>query len=218
MWLARSASYRWPAEMIRDNALAASGLLVRESGGASVKPYQPVDLWIEKSFFSKILLRYMQDQGSDLYKRSIYTFIRRTAPPPAMTIFDQPSREVCTVKRELTSTPLQALVLMNDPQFVEAARILAERVQIVYGSKLEDQLIQSFRLVTGRAPSDKELAIFQSLYDDQYDMYQKNRQAASKLLTVGALRSDPKLEPIHTAALAMVTSAMINHDDAYMKR
>ena len=114
--------------MIRDNALAASGLLVHNVvGGASVKPYQPEGLWIEKSSFSDQLLRYHANSGDSLYRRSMYTFIRRTQPHPAMTIFDQPNREICTVKRENTNTPLQALVLLNDPQFVEAAKMLAPK-------------------------------------------------------------------------------------------
>ena len=122
IWLARSPSYRWPAETIRDNALAASGLLVEKIGGKSVKPYQPDSLWIELGNFSHILLYFHQDHGDDLYRRSMYTFIRRTSPPPYMTTFDMANRDVCTVKREITNTPLQALNLMNDPQFIESCK------------------------------------------------------------------------------------------------
>jgi len=189
--LARAPSYRLPAEMIRDNALAASGLLVQdEIGGASVKPYQPEGLWIEKTSFSHELKRYVPNHGDSLYRRSMYTFIRRTQPHPAMAIFDQPNREICTVKRENTNTPLQALVLLNDPQFVESAKILAQRMQIEGGSDLHEQLIYAFRLVTGRVPVDEELAIFHRLYSDQLTIY----------------------------ALTVVASTMINHDEAYTKR
>jgi len=217
-WLARGPSYRLPAEMIRDNALAASGLLVQEAGGASVKPYQPEGLWIEKSFFSKILLNYKQDHGENLYRRSMYTFIRRTSPPPAMTIFDQPNREVCIVKRENTSTPLQALVLLNDPQFVEAARVLAERVQLESGPDLRDQLTYAFRLTTGRHPDQNEITVFEKLYKDQYEIFNKDGTASRSLLDVGETLSERGLDPSQTAALAMVASTMINHDEAYMKR
>ncbi len=217
-WLARGSTYRLPAEMIRDNALAASGLLVKETGGASVRPYQPEGLWIEKSFFSKILLNYKQDNGEDLYKRSMYTFIRRTAPPPAMTIFDQPNREVCTIKRENTSTPLQALVLMNDPQFVEASRVLAERIQLEIGQDISSQIQYAFRLATGRSVSKEELVIFEKIYQDQYEIFKKDQQASDGLLNVGETIADRSLDKSQTAALAMVTSTMLNHDEAYMKR
>ena len=116
--------------MIRDNALAASGLLVQKVGGESVKPYQPEGLWIEKGNFSYRLLRYKVTKGDSLYRRSLYTFVKRTSPHPSMTAFDAPNRDICVVKRENTNTPLQALVLLNDPQFVEAARVLAERIQL----------------------------------------------------------------------------------------
>ena len=217
-WLARGSTYRLPAEMIRDNALAASGLLVNETGGASVRPYQPEGLWIEKSFFSKILLNYKQDKGDDLYKRSMYTFIRRTAPPPSMTIFDQPNREVCTIKRENTSTPLQALVLMNDPQFVEASRVLAERIQLEIGGDIASQIQYAFRLTTGRSATQDELAIFEKMYQDQYKIFRKDKQASKSLLNVGETLADRSLDKNQTAALAMVTSTMLNHDEAYMKR
>ena len=216
--LARGASYRLPAEMIRDNALAASGLLVDEAGGASVKPYQPDGLWIEKSFFSKILLTYKQDEGQDLFRRSMYTFVRRTSPPPAMTIFDQPNREVCTIKRENTNTPLQALVLLNDPQFVEAARVLAERIQVEGGDDFKSQITYAFRLATGRSPDKEEIQVLQDLYEDQYNIYESDITASKELLGVGATKADLKASIPHTAALAMVTSAIMNHDEAYMKR
>jgi len=216
--LARAPSFRLPAEMIRDNALAASGLLVQNEGGESVKPYQPKGLWIEKTSFSKQLLTYKETKGDSLYRRSLYTFIRRTQPHPAMVIFDAPSREVCTIKRENTSTPLQALVLLNDPQFVEAARVMAERCQIEGGDKINDQIQLAFRLSTGRKATDKELDILTELYNKQHEKYGADRQAAKAFIAVGDYDVANNLDPARTAALAAVTSTIINHNESYMKR
>ena len=216
--LARGSSYRLPAEMIRDNALAASGLLVRNPGGSSVRPYQPEGLWIEKSFFSQILLTYQQDQGEDLYRRSMYTFIRRTAPPPAMAVFDQPNREVCTLKRETTNTPLQALVLLNDPQFVEAARVLAERIQLEGGADLTDQISMAFRLSTSRLPEPEEVQILEKLYHEQLSLLEQSNGHGREILNVGESSVDNSLDKKKTAALAMVTNTILNHDESYMKR
>ena len=169
IYLWRSNSYRLPAEMIRDNALAASGLLVKKTGGKSVKPYQPDGLWREKSNFSIKLLDYkISETEEDLYRRSLYTFLRRTSPPPSMSVFDAPSREVCTVKREITNTPLQALVLLNDPQFVEASRVLAERIQIEESGSIKKSIEYGFQLCTSRMPSSEELQILKEFYDNQY--------------------------------------------------
>src|SRR5207245_464180 len=145
--LARGPGRRLSAEMLRDAALAAGGLLVDKAGGPPVKPYQPPGLWREQNAFLPV---YVADKGEGLYRRSLYTFWRRTSPPPDMTIFDAPSREVCTVRRQATSTPLQPLVLLNDPQFVEAARGLGERMLREGGASLEDKLVFTFRLAATR--------------------------------------------------------------------
>jgi hypothetical protein len=216
--LARGPSYRMQAEMIRDNALAASGVLKKEKGGESVKPYQPEGLWIEKSSFSHVLLNYKPDHGDSLYRRSLYTFVRRTSPNPSMTIFDAPTREICVVKRENTSTPLQALVLLNDPQFVEAARIMAERIQEEGGESLEDQIQYAFRLSTGRTASSEEIKLLSELYDSQYAHYTANKSAAKDFISVGEFRVPDNLDIPKTAALASVTSTIINHNESYMKR
>lgn len=216
--LARSPSYRLTAEMIRDNALAASGLLVRKIGGKSVKPYQPEGLWIELGNFSHELLHYRQDKGEDLYRRSMYTFIRRTSPPPYMTTFDAPNRDVCTVRRENTNTPLQALTLLNDPQFVEAARVLAERMQMEGGNALADQITFAFRRITSRFPDEEELQVFNTLYKGELKRFRSDPKAAEALLNVGEYPVSAELDQAQTAALAMVTSTMLNHDEAYMKR
>ncbi|MEZ5044681.1 MAG: DUF1553 domain-containing protein [Saprospiraceae bacterium] len=216
--LARGPSHRWPAEIIRDNALAAAGLLQHRIGGPSVKPYQPEGLWIDLGNFSYKLLHYKQDSGDDLYRRSMYTFIRRTSPPPAMTIFDAPSREVCTVQREVTNTPLQALVLLNDPTYVEAARVMAERMQREGGNQLKDQLLFAFRLFTSRKPSDEELGVLIDLYQKEKTRFTQAPTQAKEALSVGEYPIDPSFDPIETAALTMVNSVVINYDEFYMKR
>ncbi len=217
-FLSRSPSYRLQAEMIRDNSLAASGLLVKKQGGESVKPYQPGDLWIEKSSFSHILLNYRQSQGDSLYRRSLYTFVRRTSPHPAMTIFDAPSREVCTIKRENTSTPLQALVLLNDPEFVEAARVMASRIQEEGGKSVEQQIQYAFRLTIGRKANSEELKLLEELYEKQARYFTKNPIEASKLLAVGESKDFVYENVSKSAALTLVASTIINHNEAYMKR
>lgn len=217
-YLARGNSYRLPAEMIRDNALAASGLLVNQIGGKSVKPYQPGKLWIEKNSFSHILLNYKESEGDSLYRRGLYTFIRRTSPHPAMTAFDAPNREVSTIKRENTNTPLQSLVLMNDTQFVEASRVLAERMQKEGGDSLDEQIAYGFRLAVSRYPKNEEKEIFRELYFKQADRFKAKPTEAAELLSVGKRQLDNSLDTRKTAALTMVANIMLNHDETYMKR
>ena len=217
-YLSRGPSYRWPAEVIRDNALAASGLLNQKIGGPSVKPYQPPDLWKEKNEFSGYLKVYKPDTGQDLYRRSMYTFIRRTVPPPAMIAFDATDRSVCTVRRETTNTPQQALVLMNDPQFVEAARVLAVAMQKHGGEQLEDQLTFAWRRICGRYPDSHELTTLKTLYRHELERFKENPKRADQLLSIGEFPFDYSVEPQKTAALAMVNNAIMNFDEAYMKR
>ena len=216
--LSRSNSYRLPAEMIRDNALAASGLLVKHIGGKSVRPYQPKGLWIEKSNYSIKLLNYKESTGDSLYRRSMYTFIRRTNPPPSMSTFDAPTREVCTVKREITNTPLQALVLLNDPQFVEASRILAERIQKERPSSIEESIKHGFRLCTSRKPRDKEIELLKNLYDEQLKKFKLSPKLAYNIFKNGKKPRDKTLNLYKTAALSMVANVMLNHDEVYMRR
>ncbi|MDX2249006.1 MAG: DUF1553 domain-containing protein [Bacteroidia bacterium] len=216
--LARGARYRLSAEMIRDNALAASGLLVQKIGGASVKPYQPEGLWIEKSNFSYILLDYKQDKGEDLYRRGMYTFIRRTSPHPSMTAFDASDRNNCVVRRQNTNTPMQALILLNDPQYVEAARFLGERMMKEGGAKKEDKITYGFRLVTGRKPEAQEVAIFLRLYEDELKKYTQDQKSAQLLLKTGEKPREETLPLPESAAMAIVASMMFNHDAFYTKR
>ncbi len=216
--LAKSPSYRWPAEMIRDNALASSGLLVKKIGGKSVKPYQPDSLWIELGNFSHVLLYFHQDHGEDLYRRSMYTFIRRTSPPPYMTTFDVAPRSVCVVKREITNTPLQALNLMNDPQFVEAAKVLAERVLKENSGDPKEQITQAFRLVTSRWPNNKELDVLREVYNREEKRYTGKADQAIQLLKVGEYEVDKNLPLNNLAAMTMVANTLLNLDEAYTKR
>jgi hypothetical protein len=218
LYLARNNSYRLPAEMIRDNALAASGLLVQQLGGESVKPYQPGKLWEEKNTFSHKLLTYEESEGQDLYRRGLYTFVRRNSPHPAMTAFDAPNREVCTITRETTNTPMQALVLLNDPQFVEASKVLAERMQKEGGSSLEDQLSYGFRLAVSRYPKAAETAIFKELFLEQQQRFHQDPKEAKELMSVGRKAVDPTMDHVRTAAMTLVANTMLNHDEAYMKR
>lgn len=218
IYLSSGPSYRWPAEIIRDNALAASGLLNDRVGGESVKPYQPPDLWKDLNEFSGYLNTYEQDTGQDLYRRSMYTFIRRTSPPPAMTILDAPNRALCVVKRERTNTPLQALVLMNDPQLIEAARVLAVRMQQAGGSTLNAQLQFAFRRLTGRSADDDEIAILAKQYEMSKKRFLEDPSAARAVLEVGAYPQEESLDKANTAALAMVANSILNFDETYMKR
>ena len=216
--LARGSSYRWPAELIRDNALAASGLLVRKIGGPSVRPYQPEGLWIEKGTFSHKLLRYREDQGEGLYRRSLYTFLKRTSPHPAMTVFDAPNRDVCTVSRESTNTPLQALVLLNDPQFVEAARVLSARMVKEGGMHLRDQIVYGFRLVSGRTPLNEEIEVLEKIFSEGVHTFTQERPKALTLLKVGQFKHDPLLPVVESGAMTLVASTLLNMDESYMKR
>ncbi len=215
LYLARGPSYRLPAEMIRDNALAASGLLTQKVGGASVKPYQPEGLWLEKNGFDSA---YRHSSGESLYRRSMYTLIRRTMPSPAMIAFDATNRSVCIVKRENTNTPLQALVLLNDPQFVEAARVLAERIQKESGEELSQQAVYAFRLVTGRKPTKSEVRLLMEQYKSEISRFREEPESAEQLLNIGEYPLDKNLDKTQTAALAMVANTLLNHDGAYMKR
>ena len=213
--LARGPAKRLSAEMLRDQALAASGLLVEKVGGPSVKPYQPAGLWEEIAMGRPT---YDQGKGDDLYRRSLYTFWKRTVPPPAMATFDAADKSTCSVKRQATSTPLQALVLLNDVQFVEAARFVGERVLKEGGPSPDDRAVYAFRLVTGRRPSDRERAVLVALLTEQQAAFEKDPAAAKKLLSVGDKPADPKLPPAELAAAAALANALFSHDEAVVRR
>ncbi|WP_425399407.1 DUF1553 domain-containing protein [Aeoliella sp.] len=211
--LARGPSGRLSAEMIRDAALASSGLLFEQLGGAPAHPFQPAGLWEEKGAAT-----YKRDHGAGSHRRSLYTVWKRTSPPPAMMSFDAADREVCTMQRQSTVTPLQALVLLNDPQHVEAACGLAYRIKDLKLPSLDEQLAQLFRLVTSRHASDAELAILKQLHQDQRLYYADNPESAKQLLSVGDLPEPEAATAADMAALAAVAQAVLNHDAATMKR
>jgi hypothetical protein len=212
--LARGPKRRLPAEAIRDSALAASGLLNRAIGGPSVRPYQPAGLW-EQSGTGK---KYVQDTGDKLYRRSLYTFWRRTSPPPSMLAFDAMSREVCTAKRESTTTPLQSLVLLNDPQFVEAARVFAERLLKTFAADETARHREAFRALTGRAPDRIELDILARLFRDEHDLFLAHPDDARAFAATGDSKPDPSLAPADVAALTAVVSAIMNQDEFVVVR
>ncbi|MCK5443600.1 MAG: DUF1553 domain-containing protein, partial [Maribacter sp.] len=217
-YLARSPSYRWPAEMIRDNALKASGLLVEEIGGPSVKPYQPDGLWKEVLMASSKLAKYKPDTGKNLYRRSLYTFSRRFAPNPFMINFDATSREICTIRRGVTSTPLQALTLLNDPQIVEASRVLSEKVQKEFPDQVEEQIETAFRLSTGLKPDTEQLEILKTHYQKSMQKFLETPAMADSILSVGKQSFDLALSKEKTAAMTLVVSTIFNFDESYMKR
>ncbi len=212
--IARGPSARLSAEMIRDLALAASGLLIRKIGGPSVKPYQPDGLWAFNAFSGK----YEQDHGDNLYRRSLYTFWKRTNPPPSMNIFDAPSRAYCVVKREKTATPLQALVLMNDPQFLEASRVLGERIINEGGSSVENKIALGYRLLTGRYPGTQEIKLLTEQYQDAWTLYGENRNKASDLIAIGEFPINKLIDKTELAAYSQVMSTIMNFDATTMKR
>jgi mono/diheme cytochrome c family protein len=217
--LARGPRMRLPAEMIRDTALAASGLLNGEIGGPSVLPYQPKGLWEEMAFGEGFSAQsYEQSHGKDLYRRGMYTFWKRTVPPASMATFDAPDREKCTARRALTNTPLQALVLMNDPTYVEASRALAQRTLLEAGKDEKQRVEFAFRLATARKPTGKEAGVLRHLLKARLEEFQKDRGAAMKLLGVGESARDRSLEPSELAAWTTVASTILNLDETITKQ
>nr|WP_295926832.1 DUF1553 domain-containing protein [uncultured Dyadobacter sp.] len=217
MLLARGARFRFTAEMIRDNSLAISGLLVNKVGGKSVYPYQPAGLWDELS--DKIWrYRYAQEPGEGLYRRSLYTIWKRTSPPPSMLIFDAPERGECTVKRRSTNTPLQALVMLNDPQYIESARVLAQRVLREKAGDGANAVDQVFRLVTGRRPDATERQILGRFYADELSRFRAKPAQMLEYLRTGSSKWDATLKPEEIAALATVANAVMNTDEGYTRK
>ncbi len=217
--LARGARFRLPAEMVRDNALAAAGLLADDRiGGPSVYPYQPKGLWEELAFGDVYSSQtYVPSTGKDLYRRSMYTFAKRTAPPASASIFDAPDREKCTARRARTNTPLQGLVLLNDPTYVEAARVLAQRVILQAGRNPAARIDMAFRLATARKPDSRELKILEEIAQQQTAHYRGDKAAAAKLIGVGDSKADPKLDVGELAAWTTVTSTILNLDETITK-
>ncbi|MGH9934902.1 MAG: DUF1553 domain-containing protein, partial [Blastocatellia bacterium] len=216
--LARGPRYRLPAETVRDNALAVSGLLNNEIGGRSVLPYQPPGLWEEMAFGDGFSMQeYVRSYGRDLYRRSMYTFWKRTVPPAAMATFDAPDREKCVARRAVTNTPLQALIALNDPTYVEAARAMAERTLREGGKDARSRIVYAFRLALARKPSAREAQVLRDLLSQQLINYRKDGKAASELLRVGESVADNKIDQAELAAWTMVASAILNLDETITK-
>ena len=215
--LSRGPRFRLDAEMIRDNALFVSGLLVEKIGGPSVKTYQPEGLWRAVGYTDSNTAKFKQDKGEKLFRRSMYTFWKRTSPPPSMSTFDAPSRESCTVRRERTNTPLQALTLLNDVQFVEAARHFAARIMKDGGKTAEDKIIFAFRSATGRKPTAAEIAVVLDVYETHRQHFQNHQKEAKKLLSIGDTKLDKKLGLVEHAAWTMVANLLLNLDETITK-
>jgi len=209
--LARGPRARLTAEEVRDAALSASGLLVHTVGGPSVKPYQPGDLWKDASQIS-----YQQDTGDGLYRRSMYTYLKRTVPPPMMMTFDAADRETCVARRETTTTPLQALVLLNDEQFVEASRVLAEGVMAEH-RKEKAALVEAFQRLIGRDPKDRELEILQKAYDEQRDVFAASPKDAEAYTVTGEKPVAEGVDRVDLAAMTAVIQLIMNYDEFQVK-
>jgi hypothetical protein len=211
--LTRGPRFRLDAEMLRDQALYVGDLLVERVGGPSVKPPQPVGLWEAVAFTGSNTGIFRADQGVEkVHRRSMYTFWKRTAHPPQMGTLDAPSREACTVRRERTNTPLQALLMMNEQLFVEASRALAQRTLKEPGDN-DARLRQVFRRVTARLPDALEMEVLQSALQENRKRYQADPQAAQQLIRVGESRPDPSLRPQELAAWTMVANLLLNLDE-----
>lgn len=215
-WYSYFPAYRLSAEMIRDNALAASGLLVSTIGGPSVYPYQPKGIW--KALATRNATVYEEGEGDDLYRRSMYTVWKRSAPPPSMMNFDAPDRYYCIVSRQKTATPLQSLVLMNDPQYVEAARMLAERTMLEGGETKAEKINFILKCLIGRKSDIKELAAMEALLAEELTNFQENKKGRKELLAIGAHPMNTKINPTELAAYTMVASTIMNFDEFVMKR
>jgi hypothetical protein len=215
--LARGPRFRLDGEVVRDSALAASGLLERKMGGPPVRPYQPAGVWEGTSMVSSNTRNYKQDTGESLYRRSLYTLWKRQAPPASMDIFDGPTREVCVVRRERTNTPMQALVTLNDPQFVEAARVLAERAMHASKGDMTAAIDFMTARVLARPFTPAERTIVGNAYQDFASHYRQDQAAAEKLVAVGESPRDQSLPASELAAFTMVANQIFSLDEALNK-
>jgi hypothetical protein len=208
--LARGPARRLTAEQLRDSALALSGLLAETIGGPPVKPYQPEgSMW---KAINNFLPEYKRDTGDGLYRRSLYTFWRRTTTPPNMILFDTSTRETCSTNRQATNTPLQALVLLNDPQFVEAARKLAERIMKEGGETDDSRAQWAYREVTGKNPTPVQLTILLELLTEQREFFKSKSSDATALLKIGDSKPDPALDPTELATFTTLAQTLLNLD------
>ena len=211
--LTRGPKFRMDAEEVRDNALFAGGLINLQMGGRGVRTYQPPGIWEAVGYTASNTAKYSQDHGDSLYRRSLYLFWKRTAPPPMMTTFDAPSREQCRARREKTNTPLQALLTMNDTQYFEAARHLGYRMLREGGNDDQEKLRYGFRLVTARAPTASEAAVLTETLATQRGHYQTDQDAASKVISVGESPVPTDVAATDLAAFTMVANLLLNLDE-----
>lgn len=216
--LTRGPRFRMSGEMIRDTALAVSGLLNHRMGGPSVRPYQPAGLWKEVDGLTELAGVYQQDHGGALFRRTVYTYWKRGSPPPALMVFDAPVRETCAMRRSRTNTPLQSLVLLNDPTYVEAARGLAERVLNQADLTPEARITLAFRLATARPPQSAERDVLLSVFNVQLARFRENQSAAVELVRVGESEPNQQLNTQELAAWTTVASIILNLDETITKR
>lgn len=216
IYLSHAPRYRLPAEFVRDVVLSSSGLLVRTIGGPSVKPYQPKGLWEAATSGRGVLATYKQDHGDSLYRRGMYTFIKLTVPPPGMGIFDASNRDQCEVKRSRTNTPLQALVMLNDPTVLEASRVLAQRLQNEQSGEA-DKLSKAFRMIICRKATSKELDIVTGYYNDQLQLFKQKQLDAAKTLATGEYKQIATGDVNATAALMKTIEMIYNLEEAIEK-
>jgi hypothetical protein len=215
--LSRGPRFRMDAEMLRDIALQASGLLVDRIGGPSVKPYQPANIWEQVSYPSSDTVDYAQEHGDALYRRSMYTYVKRMASPPSMDAFDAPMRDVVCTRRQRTDTPLQALVTMNDVQWVEAARALAQRVIHEAGPDTKKRVNRLSEILLGHNASTPMTEALETSLQQMQEHYAKDLKAARSLVGVGEKKRDPSVAESELAAWTMVASEMLNLDETINK-
>lgn len=216
IYLSRGPRNRLQAEFIRDLVLSSSGLLVKTIGGPSVKPYQPQGLWENATSGRGVLATYNQDHGDSLYRRGMYTFIKLTVPPPSMVMFDASNRDQCEVRRLKTNTPLQALIMMNDPTVLEASRVLAEKLSVEQTASA-DKITKAFRLIVCRKPSEKELKTLQDYYNDQLEEFIQKKLDAQKTIAIGEYAVSKNIDMNNTAALIKVINVIYNLEETITK-
>ncbi|MEI7735261.1 MAG: PSD1 and planctomycete cytochrome C domain-containing protein [Ferruginibacter sp.] len=216
IYLSHAPRQRLPAEFVRDMYLSSSGLLVKKIGGPSVKPYQPKGLWEQATSGRGVLASYKQDHDDNLYRRGLYNFIKLTVPPPSMGIFDASNRDQCEVKRSKTNTPLQALIMMNDPSVLEASRVLAQNL-LAEKSSVTEKINLAFRRIICRKPTAKEEKILNSYYADQLQLFQQKKLDAATTLHAGEYPLNKNLDAIASAALMKVVNMIYNMEEAIMK-
>jgi len=216
IYLSRGPRVRLPAEFVRDMVLASSGLLVKTIGGASVKPYQPKGLWESATSGRGVLASYKQDHGDSLYRRGLYTFIKLTVPPPSMGLFDASNRDQCEVKRLKTNTPLQALMMLNDPTVLEAARVLSQKL-MEENTGSEQKIAKAFRLIVCRIPAEKEMSILAEYYKEQVDQFKQKKLNAAATIRTGEYKMPENPDTNSMAALMKVIEAIYNLEESITK-